>query len=486
MVRFVDLDQEREALESERMLRPGVVLFDEDAGTWTAFRSATGYSESGHGAPTRLEPGLWLSNMDFDRTRALQRPKGVIMRHDGWLRLKMDRIVAAWVAGQQPPERAAPLVASFSDRIVRLVQDAIAPNLRNMGISDPGEVRTQLTRATSLATGIANLNASSIRAGDGGDKRITDHFTRTYQWGMFIKGRKGDEEDHVRLNFSYPRLSYALAITSGRVPTGQGWQLARREDQHSAQEFLDQILSTGRAAIFRASCTPAQSYVPEYADAFISPLNAGEDGARTRFIAEEIVALSEFFDISIESAVCGERWGQSATGLILQELEQAAGGAEASRASWSVAQAADNILSSAFRKFRTAQPENFSEPIWLAARDRAAMLPAVQALYDVGAILISALQGTISIKCPQDPEIILPVLDTAWEHGLTLPIDDVEMLAGLGIDAPTESSSFGGNDVDYAYASLVHARKKRALYVLDSVQAQPREAREAEFRKVTG
>ena len=132
MVQFVDLDQERESLEEERLLRPGSILFDAEAGSWKAFRPSTGFNEAGMGAPTRLEPGLWLSNMDFDRTRALDRPKGVTMRHDGWLRMKMDRIVAAWLGENQPLEKAVPLVASFSDRIVRLVQEAFYPHMRRL------------------------------------------------------------------------------------------------------------------------------------------------------------------------------------------------------------------------------------------------------------------------------------------------------------------------------------------------------------------
>lgn len=486
MVQFVDLDQERESLEEERLLRPGVILFDAEGGSWRAFRPSSGFDEAGMGAPTRLEPGLWLSNMDFDRTRALARPKGVTMRHDGWLRVKMDRIVAAWLGEDQPLERSVPLVASFSDRVVRLIQESISPHLRRLGIQDPGEIRTQLTRASSLAGGIANLNASAIRAGDGGDKRITDHFNRTYQWGMFIKGSKVDEEGHVRLTFSFPRLSYALAITAGQVPTGQGWQLARRGDNETTQDFINQILDTGRAPIFRASIRPGASAIPEYVDAFISPLHSSEDGSRTRFIAAELQILADHYDIAVESAVCGEGWGDSATGLLLRELEDIAGGPRAARASWSVALAADNILSSAFRKPRSGQPADYAEPIWLAARDRAVMLPVIQAFYDAGATLVSAMQGTISIKCPSDPELLISVLDMAWEKGLTLALDEVEMLSAMGIDVPAEESRFGGNDVDYPLASLVHARKKRALYLLDSVQTHPRDAREKEYRKITG
>lgn len=486
MVQFVDLDQERESLEEERLLRPGSILFDAEAGSWKAFRPSTGFNEAGMGAPTRLEPGLWLSNMDFDRTRALDRPKGVTMRHDGWLRMKMDRIVAAWLGENQPLEKAVPLVASFSDRIVRLVQEAFYPHMRRLNIADASEIRTQITKASSLAGGIANLNSPAIRAGDGGDKRITEHFNRTYQWGMFIKGSKVEEEGHVRLTFSFPRLSYALAITAGQVPTGQGWQLAFREDAVSTQDFINQILDTGRAPIFRASIRPSQPTIHEYVDAFISPLHAGEDGSRSRFIAAELQILADYYDIAVESAICGDGWGESSTGLLLRELEDVAGGAQAARASWSVALAADNILSSAFRKPRSGQPADFAEPIWLAARDRAVMFPVIQAFYDSGATLVSAMQGTISVKCPSDPELLITVLDTAWEKGLTLALDEVEMLAGMGLEVPTEESRFGGNDVDYLLASLVHARKKRSLYLLDSVQTQPRAAREKEYRKITG
>lgn len=482
MVVLVDLDQESDMLDEERMLRPGILLVDEED-RWVAFRSHTGFREAGMGAPQRLEPGLWLSNLDFDDVRAISRLKGSTLRADSWLKIPMARLMAAWGIDGRSIEEAAPLVGTFADRIVRLVQEAVAPQARALKINDPQDIRTQLIRAASLATGIANLNAPALREGGVSDKRVGDHFNRTYQWGVFIKGRKLEEEDQVKLTFSFPKLSYGLAITSGLVPGPGKWQLARREDDVSTQGFVDEIVDMGCPAIFRATCKPGSDFVPEYADAFIAPPGSGSDGARTRFIAEEVITLSEFYDVAIESAVCGPGWVESATGVLLRELEKAAGGPAAARGSWSVAMAAENILSSAFRKHKSGEPQEFGEPIWLAARDRVAMMPAIQAFYDVGAILVSAMQGTITVKCPRDPELLIPVVDTAWEHGLTLPLDEVDGLDALGVSIPTDQSRFGGNDVDYLFATLVHLRKKRALYCLDTVQKAPQAKRAEEFRK---
>lgn len=480
-MKFVDLDAEADNAKL-RQSSLGVVLFSEDE-RWVAFRADTGEVTEGLGVP-RLDSGLWVIDKLYEDTRTLgAQMKGVALRSDGWLKLPIEKIRNAWGIQDGTPAAAVKLVGQVCDRTFGLVQEAVLDLQPEIGKS-PSAIVNAMARPSSLATGVYNVAADLFRRTGSSDKRLTDHFINTYQAGMFVMGRKAAEEGHIHLPFAFPRLTYAMAITSGTVPDQASWQMAARGDDVSNQQFFTEIMALKRPSIFRARCRQGDGFVPDYAHAFAYPPNVGVDAHRTRFIPEEILALSEHYDVAIEGAICGNGWVPSTTGRMLASLERLAGGPEAARASWSVGLAAENLLVSAFRRSQNETAGQTAEAVWIAARDRAAMLPAVRTLHDMGASLVSAYLGVITVKCPLDPEILVTVLDAAWELGLTVPIDDADTLAGRGIVIPDERSRFGGNHVDYLLAAIAHKRQRRALWALDCTQDAAPGEREKLFRKM--
>lgn len=480
-MKFVDLDKEADT-SRQRQTSLGVVLFSDDE-RWVAFRADSGEVTEGLGVP-KLGAGLWVIDKLYEDTRTLgAQMKGVTLRSDGWLKLPIERIRSSWGILEEPPAAAIKLVGQVCDRAFGLVQEAVLDLQAEIG-KTPGVIVNTLARPSSLATGVYNVASDLFRRTGSAEKRLIEHFTKTYQAGMFLSGRKTVEDGHIHLPFAFPRLSYAMAITSGLVPDQASWQVTVRGDEVSNQDFFTEIVNLKRPAIFRARCRHGDSFVPEYAHAFAYPPSVGVDAHRTRFIPEEVIALSEHYDVTIEGAICGGDWVESTAGKMLRALEDLAGGPEAARASWSVGLAAENLLVSAFRKSPNEAAGQNAESIWVAARDRVAMLPAVRALHDMGASLVSAYLGVITVKCPLDPEILVSVLDTAWELGLTVPIDDADALAARGIPIPTERSRFGGNDVDYLLAAIAHKRQRRALWALDCTQDAARDEREKLFRKL--
>ncbi|MFG6082203.1 hypothetical protein ACEUZ9_002846 [Paracoccus litorisediminis] len=485
-VKFVDIDKEDEIPKSDEGIASiGILIFTEGLANWVALRPGTGFQAQGVGVPTGLESGLWVTNAEYEETRTMGRGmRNVTLRSGGFFKATIDAIRSSWGMAGRPDADAIRVVGEISDRIYKLSQEAMLPEMKAMGFSDMRDMTQAIERASSLATGIATVNHNPLRLSGSDDKRVLDHFEKAWQPGMFIRGRRVEEADSVSLSFHFPKLSYAMRITEPPVPARASWQVAPRGNDQDVNVFFNETMGLKRPAVFRAACEPGDRPAPEFAQACANQGFGGADTFRSRFIPEEIVALSEYFDVAIESVACGGSWIPTATGKLLRNLEAAAGGAEAARASWSVGVAAENILTSALRDTKKAKAWTSGEAVWLAARDRAAMLPAISALYDVGAILISASSGTINVKCPADPEMLMLVVQAAWEAGVVLPLEEVEALEELGVPIPTDARLFGGNPVDYLLSMVVHKRNRNALWSLDAIQDQPRALREKRYRLV--
>lgn len=486
-LKFIDIDNEDEANgTNEQISSIGIILFSEGMTRWVAMRPGTDFRAEGEGIPQGLEAGLWVTDIDYENTRTIGRNlRNVTLRSNGFFKTTLPQFRSSWGMANRPDADALRVVAEISDRVYRLTQEAIAPELKEMGFQELKDATQLIERGSSLATGITTINAVPMRKSGNDDKRVLDHFEKAWQPGMFIRGRRVEEEDSVDLSFHFPKLSYAMRITEPQVPARGAWQVAQRPDNQSTEDFFKEVMGLKRPMIFRAACETGDGPAPEYAQACANAARGiAGDTFRSRFIPEEIMALSDYYDVEIESVACGSSWMESTTGRILKNLEAAAGGPEAARSSWSVAVAAENILASAMRETKKDKAWASGEAVWIAARDRAAMLPAISALYQVGGILISAQAGTINIKCPADPELLMIVVSTAWEYGLVLPLEEVETLTALGVPIPTDNRLFGGNPVDYPLAMIVHRRNRNALWSLDTIQDQPRENREKRYRVI--
>ncbi|MCW3782606.1 hypothetical protein [Defluviimonas salinarum] len=484
-IEFVDIENEDRG-DTAPFSHVGIIFFAPD-GSWSAMRPGTGFEASGEGAPQRLEPGLWVADMEYDAVRAIAKEmRGFTMRSNTWLKLTIDQIQAAFGLAGRPRHQAIAIVSAIAGRVFRLTQEALRGNLSEMGYRQPQDFTGLLERSASLATGIAAVNATAMSRSGSADKRVIDHFVRTFQSGIYITNRKGVADGFINLSFHFPRMSYARRVTDAEVPGSSLWQSASRKDPQSSADFLAEIRGFGRPAIYKAVCHPGEAFVPEYVQAFANSVGSSTgDTYRTRFIEEEILLLSRHYQVSVEGVVAGTDWIPSATGRLVRSLEAAAGGEEPARGSWSVGVAAENILASAMRSVKKESPGQAAEAVWIAARDRAAMMPAIAALDSVGASLVSAHCGNIVVRCPLDHELLMLVVNAAWESGLVLPLEEVEALRQIGVPIPEEPGLFGGNDVDYLLSAVVHKRQRNALWSLDGIMDHPAEERAKRFRIMT-
>lgn len=483
---FRDIDQDEPADVEEPFANIGIIFFSQD-GTWHARRHGTGFEASGNGVPQQLEPGLWVADMGYDETKALSKEMHrIVLRSDAWLKHTPEQMRTAFGLSGAAVDKSLPVVSTIAHRTFQLTQEALRENLTELRYRKARDYLSVLEKAASLPTAVAKVNANATARNATPDKRVIEYLVNTYQSGMYVMGRKEPPEGHINLAFHFPRLSYARRITDSDVPAASIWQSATRSDGQSVDDFLASMRKMGRPAIYRAVCHPGEVPVPDYVQVFANGLGSSlGDTHRTRFVDEEISLLQKYYSVSVEGVIAGHGWVPSATGRLIRSLEDIAGGPGPAHASWSVGLAAENILASALRSIDKEPAGQTAEAVWIAARDRAAMVPAVEALSEMGASLVSAHYGNITVRAPLDIELLMLVVNAAWEAGLVLPLESVELLRQMGVPAPIEQSLFGGNDVDYLLSAVVHRRQRNALWSLDGIMEFPSTERLRKFRLMT-
>ncbi|MEP3669094.1 MAG: hypothetical protein ABJN42_20400 [Roseibium sp.] len=482
MIDFVDIDEAEEMPEEPVMSDIGVIFFDQ-TGAWHAENPGRETSLSSIGPVNQLDPGLWLSDMSFAEVRGMtQGLRRVTMKADGWIRMSMPQLLGSWGLNTISKDASVKMAGKVIDRIFRLSQEVIFKECLRSN-QDESAVILQLERASSLATGITGAHNTQLRKGRPSEKRAQDHIDNTFQLGIYVPGRKIVEEGTMLLQFSMGRLSHAINVASAPVPAPGAWQIATRGDDVGHMEFLQEIRKLEKPAIFRSVITPDSVMTPDYIEMFLhSGRQQGKQ--RTRYLGEEILAIDGMMPIEIEQVIVGPGTMKSSTSALLQDLVEVCGGMRAAAASWSAGIVAENILNSAFRSVRGSDDGTSPEAVWLAARDRVLMLPIITALCSTGADLVSAQSGQITVRIPEDPEMLIPLMHVAWECGLHLPLDEIQMLAELGVPIPSEIETFGGNDVDYFLSAVAHQGRRNAMWALDGVMDSPQSERKKKIREI--
>lgn len=473
MIQFVDIDK---AEEEVRLLHPGTIFFD-DVGAWHASRPGTGYSLSGYGPISALEPGFWMSNLPFEKVKGIiSGQKTWTMRADAWMRMRTDMIFGSWGLSDLPLDKSVSLVSHINARVFRLLQEV----LERDGEVHKYEVKPQVDQicsSSSLSIGINSLLAPRLlltRPAESMAQKVLDEAMTV---GMLFPRPRFDPENMLSLSFTFGRISYALRVCKDNVPAARAWQTATRPDALSSEAFVAELSARKLPTVLRGSYTSTPLQTNEYFDVFAKG-DPSKLSRRTRFTLEEVEAVGSRMQGDFNAVYVGSAWTRSSIHGVLEELVDVCGGPVAAGVSWSAGLLADNILNAAFRKSQALPSAANGESVWLAARDRIAMLPAISALIDAGAAIDRAAGGVIQVKVSQEPELLMSVLQVAWEEGLSLSLEDAQNIAKMGIHVPADRETYGGNDVDYILAALAHQGKRNAMWKLDGVVDKPQRERE--------
>lgn len=464
----------------------GVILFDGRSyvgGRWVAALSGEIVAE-GVGAPENVPDGLWVLSLSHDEAMSLRPPRQTVFRATGWLRQEIDAIQGAYGFHLLDLPVRARLLSAIVGRCFALVQEVLGAHKAECGFAASESLIPKLQSASSLATAIASIAAIPIKRSGDPDREVQKEFQKTYHGGIFLTKEvlelAGDRQ--VPLRFHFPRLSYAQRICSDSVPTKTHWRRASRAATQSQEDFCQDVEALGGPAIFRAVCRPLHDYIPEHIQAFGNSRSVKAGTAfRTRFLGAEVEVLEKHYQVDVQGVMVGQDWAESCIGRQLRTLEDKAGGPIAARSSVAVGLVAENILAASTRSINRDSPASRAESIWIAARDRCAMIEAMDALSDIGGAVVSGSFGNIEVQCPEDVEVLMVVLMAAWENGLVLRFDDCERLAALGVTIPSEAELWGGSEADLLLAQNTHRLHRRSLWDNDKVMDLPANLRQTEF-----
>lgn len=464
VISFSPLAAEAETLELPD-LKIGIALFD-FAGAWHAVNTSTGIDCAGAGSIADLPRGLWLTDLGYREANGVG-VRGQLVKRADWIKPGIDGIRRAWGLSGASTRAASRFIAPLATRTGRLLIEAFARDPDYL--EDIEIICSRLRGAPSMTTGVGQVLQGRIDAALPADKLAQSHLSKAHLGGIYIPDWWTPADNTRTLDFSLPKLSHALAVTRAPVPSSATWAVGRPATGVSAESFLDTILEDARPYLVNAEVEVSPGQTPVHLETFINGPKSSH--YRYYYTTDEIRALrAAGLKVDVRGVSAGGDWQPSDTGELLDHLVEAAGGREAAGISWSVNIVAENILGGAFRPVSREADCLPPEGVWIAARDRSLMLPVVSALSDAGAVLVSASCGAITVKVPDDPEILMSVVLAAWEQGAYLPSDTVAELKEIGVEAPWDMESWGGNPVDYLPAAASHRLRKNALWQLDGVQ----------------
>lgn len=434
-------------------------------GAWHAFRVSTGFEKSGDGSLAVLEPGIWISNLKFDASKSIERAlPGIVLHSDHWLKMQTDTILTAWGMTGANGRTVARLMASIVHRACALVLEAV--EAWDASSATHRRAAILLGSRPSLATAIAGILEKDLLSNRSAEAIVESMLSKTYQLGMSSYVRKNPPEGFVNLSFNFPRLSYALALTREQVPNGGLWKLGPRSAGVSEADFYAAAAKLKEPLIFRTSSFSTTRN--DNLDVFAGN-NQFEGTYRGLYTRDEYELLRKEWGDTAQSVFVGSGWSASVVGKFLDAFVDVCGGRNVASLSFTANLVAENIFAAAFRKPKRDTGSEPPEAVWLAARDRVVLYPVIQDFVQFGASLRAAQHGGVQIQCPVDPELLSGVLETAWRHGMTLPMDRVAEISALGVAIPYDRASFGGNPVDYTFCAIAQTGKKKSLFVLDEI-----------------
>lgn len=445
----------------------GVVLLD-PFGNWEVARR-DGYRLSGSGPVMGLKrSSSWLNNLPFEDSRSVfnSDEHKQIVRGANWLLYGLDEVLREWGYSRLDARSSAAFLSTITGRVFDIVDGM----LRAQGVKNPEKRLREMCRSASLATGLMTVMESGVRKTVPSDEKIREHLERAYQNGMPHRSEPITDSE-VRLDFRFPRLSYALRLADIRIPTDSEWQKAGRSEDMPQDEFVREVISLGRPAIFRALF----GYDSEAHPRWLGDIVGHKEGTeRSRFLLDEVTGVPEM-EKRIESALIS-KGGDSPTVVsgVLNNIIKAFGSESAARLSWTAGLVAENVIAAPHRAGRSSQAAVSAEQVWLAAKDRMMMAPLMRALTESGCLVSSARGGRVTVLAPRVPEVMIAATGLAWDHGAHLPLGQAsDLRKRFDTDLPTERSSFSGSDADYLVAAANHKGDRKTLWGLDAICDEP-------------
>ena len=482
-IQLTDIEDDDEIAPEPVRSRVGCLLFD-DAGSWTAVCPALGHRSEGQGPPDRLPPeGLWLVNRDYRTVRGLQDANpGINLRLSSWMRVALEDMPREWGISDITSVSNTEAIASILDRVHGISLEAV----RKSGFSgyrQEADLFGAIEQAPSLATGLRKVFNRDMDASVPGDSKVRKRIVEALGYGVSRLQEREVRPGEIMLHARVPRLSHALRVTGAGVPCAGKWQKASLPEGEPLEHRVSELEALDLPVMVIANVKERPGLTHEYYGSWVRPNNKAI--RRISYTLDEVRELLPWFTFEDYSVIVGPGWRKSVTGKMISSLVEVGGGREVASTTWSANAAAENILCGGFRKINGS--ENLPpECVWLTARDRMEMAAPIRALSDCGATLVSAYAGGVSVKVPEDPEMISLAVNAGWEAGLQFPVGMVRELQAMGIEPPVDAESFGGAPEDLILGQVNHRGQRNAMWRFDEILEAPADARAGAFADILG
>ena len=426
------------------------ILLDTPDGRQVAATGSRIVKSDGHNRPLPPRNGIWLTNRSFTELQANWHDQPLDhLKADGWIGPDWHRILMEWGLGMPLHEGSAKLLAELAGRVVRIGTRA-ASAMRSGSGAGPGCAGHAVFRHPSFASAIRSVISRRLEETRPIQTALHEASRDLHLFGTVGSPTQGQGRN-LTLTFVRCRFGWISMLAGNCVPSPGLW---RRVELSGPPQPLDDQLFGELAAlrlpvIVLAGFRPFTLVLPAWARCWVAGI-PGSCGRRS-FVLEEVHLLRKHGEFFVREAFAGPGWQPVADSVLrrlMVELTKACGGKNIAELSWSAGLAAENLL------LAVAAPpdgDRCSCPLeagWLAAQDRIAAVPALQAVDACGAVLVCAKGGTLSVRVHESREAVLELIQGLWRHGWW-PAGG--MRGGLAAIArgPAE---FGGSDEERAIA----------------------------------
>ncbi len=375
-------------------------------------------SKGGNGRPPP-KSAIWLSDRSILDLNAFGPTHlRTHVRADGWIGPRWQQILAEWKLDREPEARHAKQLASMASRVISLGFLAAAglPSRAHTAMTFNG---TGVLRRHSFSRGLRILVRDRLNASRPAEAALAHVSRDIHQYGMTgLHGRGGCERR--MMTFVRCRYSYVSMLAGTATPAPGPWCQVKLPRQHVplCSQLFDELEALDLPIIIIGAFQPFRLVPPSWVSSWLS--GPARPYGRRCFLLEEARRLREHGEFRIRSAFAGSGWQdkeKSLLRMLVHSHERPCGGKEIATLSWSAGLAAENILS-ALAERPPAKAEVF--PIlsgWLAAHDRIAAIPAIEAVESCGAGLVSVRACTLKVSVRDTEESLQDITCRLWRLG---------------------------------------------------------------------
>ena len=395
------------------------ILLEVPEGRQVAATGSRILNSDGHDRPLPPRSGIWLTNRPFTELRANWHDQPLDhLKADGWIGPEWHQILMEWGLSMPLREGSAQLLAESAGRVVR-IGTRTASAMRSGSGARPGPAGQAVFRHPSFASAIRSVIGRRLE-----ETRPVQTALHEASRDLHLFGTAGsparDRGRNLTLTFVRCRFGWISMLAGKCVPSTGLWRQVKLSEppQLLGDRLFGDLAALRRPVIVIAGFRPFTLFLPAWARCWV----AGSPGScgRHSFVLEEVHLLRKHGEFFVREAFAGPGWQPVADSLLrrlLVELAKVCGGRNIAALSWSAGLAAENFLLAA-----AAPPAGdcCSCPLeagWLAAQDRIAAVPAMQAADSCGAVLICARGGSLAVRVHESREAVLELIQSLWRLG---------------------------------------------------------------------